>query len=468
MKAQPLDIEINAIENNLLGGIQIKGDPFKTYNVLDRMKYYNVPGFSVAVIKDGKLHWAKTYGVLDANNKSELNENTLFQAASISKPISALGILKLVENGRLDLDTDVNQYLKSWKIEENKFTKNEKVTIRRLLTHTSGIDDNGFDGYTQSEQIPTTTQVLNGEGNTSKVVVSNVPGSERRYSGGGYVILQQVIEDLSGVSFEIYMEKEILRPLGMTSSTYQQPLNRAVYKNVSSAHTNEGQVINGGWHNYPEKAPGGLWTTPSDYAKYCIAVQNIYAGKANGLLSKETIGKMLSKHMDDWGLGPIVKGEKESLRITHDGSNKGFKADFTAFVNRGDAVIVMSNGDNGGVLGNEFVRGVSAFYNWGIRVPRIIDSPKLSANELEKFVGVYAWSERPAYRVEVVLNDAQLVYVAPGDYSTKRFMLTPFGTLDFIDLESETEIKFRTDKDGEIEGLLSRGRFVFNKISPGE
>mgnify|MGYP000674803121 CR=1 FL=1 len=339
--------EIQTIENGLLLGTQVEGGSVQTFNILDRMDYYKVPGVSIAVVENGKIKWAKGYGIANTNTELKVDENTMFQAASISKPIAALSVLQLVEKGILDLDEDVNKYLKDWKVPNNEFTKNEKVTLRRLLTHTAGVTVHGFPGYKQTATFPTTTQVLNGEGNTPKIVVDTIPGEIWRYSGGGYTIIQKVIEDVMQLPLEAYMASNILETIGMKNSTFEQPLvNRLT--NVSAAYDFQGKIIEGLWHNYPEKAAAGLWTTPSDLAKYCIEIQEIIKGKEAAVLKKETVVEMLTKHKNDWGLGPALHTDKDFLIFRHGGKNAGFTNRLISFSKRGYAVIIMTNADNGG------------------------------------------------------------------------------------------------------------------------
>lgn len=202
-KAIDVTADLNAIENGLLPTIKIKGDSLITYNIIDRMEHYKVPGVSIAIVENGKIKWAKGYGIANTETGSKVNINTVFQAGSISKPVAALAALKLVENGNLDLDTNVNLYLTDWKIPENKFTKVEKVTLRRLLTHTAGMTVHGFPGYQQTDTFPSITQVLEGLGNTTKIFVDTIPGNLWRYSGGGYTVMEKVVEDVSGMPLEI-------------------------------------------------------------------------------------------------------------------------------------------------------------------------------------------------------------------------------------------------------------------------
>lgn len=183
--------EIQAIENSLLETIQVIGDTVRTHNILERMDHYNVPGVSIAIVQNGEIKWAKGYGVANTKTGAKVDENTLFQAGSISKPIAALAALKLYENGDIGLDQNVNRYLKGWQVPDNEFTVKEKVTIRRLLTHTAGTTVHGFPGYDQDDSFPSDIDVLSGKGNTGIVSVDVVPGSMWRYSGGGYTVMEK-------------------------------------------------------------------------------------------------------------------------------------------------------------------------------------------------------------------------------------------------------------------------------------
>lgn len=253
-----LEKEIDTLENGLMGPLQIEGVAPETFNIEDRMAHYKVPGVSIAVQKDGKLHWAKGYGTANAESGSQVDTETLFQAGSISKPLAALAVHKLVQDGLVDLDEDVNTYLKDWKVPESRFLSEKTVTLRRLLTHTAGMTVHGFPGYTQTDTFPSLTSVLNGMGNTPAIYVDTFPEAMWRYSGGGYSVMEKVVEDVSGKSLEAYMKTEVLEPLGMPTSSYSQPLAETYHAKASAAYDREGQLIEGLWHNYPERAAAGL------------------------------------------------------------------------------------------------------------------------------------------------------------------------------------------------------------------
>lgn len=454
--------DIAAIENGLLPALLVKGDSIVKFNILQRMEHYKVPGVSIAIVENGEIRGAKGYGISNTECGSRVDTSTLFQAASISKPLAALMALKLVEQGKLDLDQDVNLYLQDWKIPENQFCRQEKVTLRRLLTHTSGLNVHGFPGYKQTDSFPSLTGVLNGEGNTARILVDTVPGSIWRYSGGGYTVMEKLLEDVSGLPFDEQMAIHILQPLGMKNSTFTQPLGPEHFFHASAAYDREGNILEGHWHNYPERAAAGLWTTPTDLAKYCIEVQQIVAGKQNGILSGQTIGKMLTKHQNEWGLGPGLHWEDDSLIFRHGGKNAGFTNNLISFAHRGSALVVMTNADNGGKLIEEITRAVSSYYNWGIMEPRFVEIATPGDEKLRQLAGRYL----PAFQVadpgeftlDIEAKDNSLLLTQAG--RQEPVVLTPVDELKFVDLESGDEVVFQM---GDKPGMLWNNRFPFQK-----
>ncbi len=359
-------------------------DKFGDYKLYERMEFYKIPGINISVVKNGKLVWNQAYGICDTENNKKVDTLTLFQAGSISKPIAALGILKLADQGLIDLDENVNSYLKGYKIPENEFTKNTKVTLRAILSHTAGLNVSGIEGYAHNKKLPTTEEQISGKGNFERIVAGNEPNTTFSYSGGGYIIAQKVIEDVTGKSIEEYMHREFFEPWDMKMTTFKQPLPSKYLSNVSTGYGVDGSMIEGKWQVFPSKAAAGLWTIPSDLAKYCIELQKIYnSEKEDGILSREIIEEMFSNPYsllvneeippalidspdDYWGLGPIMIGSKDNLIFKHGGSNAGFKSNYTAFVNKGDAIIIMTNGDNGYSLIYEIEKVLSDYYKMGI------------------------------------------------------------------------------------------------------
>ena len=357
---------IDRVENGLLPPSVLKGETPIKMTLADRMRFYKTPGVSIAVINDGRIEWARGYGVLEAGGKELVTPETLFQAASNTKSLTAMVVLRLVEQGKLDLDSDVNKWLVSWKIPENEFTKDQKVTVQRLLSHTAGISNPGFIGYPVDKPLPTFRQILEGEkpANSQPVRVQLKPGTKFIYSGGGYVILAQLIMDVTGKSFPEVMQKMLLEKLGMTHSTFQQPLSPALAATAAAGHLPDGKEMVGKWFVLPELAPDGLWTTPTDLARLLIEVQKARLGKSNKILSTKSINQMLTPQMENVALGWLVDGKDDSARFGFGGSNVGYKSRMLAYMNSGRGVVVMTNGENGAELTTEILRSIAAEYGW--------------------------------------------------------------------------------------------------------
>jgi CubicO group peptidase (beta-lactamase class C family) len=241
----------------------------------DRMQYYHVPGVSIAFFDHGRIAWTRTYGVADSQNGRPVTPETLFQAGSISKPIAALGALALVENGKLKLDQNVNDELTSWQVPENEFMTEQKVTLRRILSHSAGTNNHGFAGYESTQALPSAVQILNGAkpANSSAVQVTAVPGSVWSYSSGGIMVMQLMMMEATGKSFPALMHDLVLEPIGMSHSTYDEPLPLDLRNGVAHGYDANGDPVPGGFHVYPEMAAGGLWSTPSDLALAAIEMQ---------------------------------------------------------------------------------------------------------------------------------------------------------------------------------------------------
>jgi CubicO group peptidase (beta-lactamase class C family) len=323
-----------------------------------RMQELHVPAVSVAVLVDGKIAWTRAYGTA--------NTETLFQAASISKPVAAMAALHMMQHGNFTLDEDVNAKLKAWKVPENEFTAAHKVTLRGLLSHSAGLTVHGFPGYAATAQVPTVVQILNGEkpANTAPIRVDIEPGSKWRYSGGGYTVMQQLLIDRTGMSFPQIMQRMVLGAIGMKRSTYEQPLPANLASNAATAHNRQGEPISGKWHTYPEMAAAGLWTTPHDLALWAIELRNAYLGRSNKVIERSTAQQMLTLQKGNYGLGVGLSGSGAASAFGHGGSNAGFRCTMLVLLESGNGAVVMTNGDNGGRLGVEVVRAIAAEYNW--------------------------------------------------------------------------------------------------------
>lgn len=361
-----LERRIGSVEHGLLSAY---GDPpWKRMNLAERMVYHNVPGVSIAVINDYQVEWARGYGVLQAGMSERVTPETLFQAGSLGKPVVAVAALHFVESGLLELDSDVNRSLVSWQVPESSFTAEEKVTLRRLLSHSAGTTVDGFRGYPQGEKIPNLQQILDGEppANSPPIRVKAVPGTEHSYSGGGYMVVQQLLEDVTGDLFAEIMRDTVLEPWGMTASTFESPLSEDQSAIAAAGHRVDGSTIPGGWHNYPEMGSGAsMWATPSDLAHFVIRVMLSYAGHPDGVLSPDMAIEMLTPQMENRGLGPVLDDDGGDLfYFFHPGANDGYQNYLLAYPERGQGVVIMTNGDNGETLYNEIKRSISIEYGW--------------------------------------------------------------------------------------------------------
>ena len=457
-------IVVTAVENALRPAMYAKGKPIAAMNILDRMKYYNVPGVSVAVIDNGKIDWAKGYGIKETGGNDPVTPETLFQAASISKPVTALGTLQLVEKGILDLDSPVNDKLVSWKVPENEFSEKEKVTLRQLLTHSAGLTVSGFPGYAASEQIPTPVQVLDGEkpANTPPVRIDMIPGSQWRYSGGGFVVTQLLVADVSGRPFQEYMKTTVLAPLGMTHSTFEQPLPRDKAEQAASGHQANGEVVKGRWHVYPELAAAGLWTTPSDLCRFAIELQKSVAGESNKIISQEMAGKMLTPGTGNWGLGIGLGASttEEKKSFSHGGGNKGFICMLFAFVNKGQGAVVMTNSDNGNELVMEILRGLSSVYGWSILQPKEVVLVEIAPEKLIPYTGDYRASDEPDTPVLVYIEKDQLHIKSP---ETGDWALSPISETEFVYMDGGVELTFVKGDDDRYDQIQRWGAVLSRK-----
>lgn len=414
------------VESRLAPRLQIEGQPPLQWTITERQKHHKTPGVSIAVIHDGNIDWTKGYG-------EGISTKTLFQAASISKPVAAVAALRLVADGKLNLDEDVNLKLKSWKVPLGKWGK--PVTLRQLLSHTAGLTVHGFPGYAKTDTLPTMVQILKGEkpANTQNVLVDIEPGSIYRYSGGGYQVMQLLIEDVTGKPFANVVKSLVLDPAAMKDSTYDQPAaNRA-----ASGYKRTGELVTGGWHIYPEQAAAGLWTTSADLARFLMAV------KASKLLPQALTKEMLTPVKDGYGLGFGMDGTGDVETFGHSGANAGFRCSAIMYKNRGDGVVVMTSGDNGNSLASEAIRAVAAVYDWPSRKPGTLKTTSLSDAQLDAFVGNY---EAGDFKVQITR-------------AGKALKASAFG--QSVELVPETDVRFVSFADG-------TPPFVFEKDESGK
>lgn len=447
-----------AVESRILASIQVEGRPEAAFTLTERMEHYGVPGVSVAVMNGGRIEWARGYGVASVETGAPVTERTRFQAASISKPVAAVAALQLVEEGLVDLDTDVNEYLTSWQVPPSDASNGEPVTLRRLLTHSAGLTVHGFPGYAAGEPVPTVIQVLDGSGpaNTDPVRVDLEPGSEWRYSGGGYTVMQQLVEDVRGQPFAEVMRERVLDPAGMAGSTYEQPLPEGLRAQAATGYRSSGEPVTGNWHTYPEMAAAGLWTTPSDLLRYAAQIQQARGGEPDRVLSKATVDEMLTVNRDGWGLGPGLRPEPDGLRFSHGGANEGFRATFVAFADEGRGAAIMTNSDAGGALASEILLGIAEVYGWAAPRPRTIREHPMTESEIEGIVGRYRVENPPPDIPVEVLRDGDGLVLSTGGF-TPDARLIRTGETSFVQWETGREIEVEWDERGRVVAMEGDG-----------
>ncbi|WP_437396945.1 serine hydrolase domain-containing protein [Flagellimonas lutimaris] len=354
------------VENNIYKIDQNgKSDSLAT-TIESRMKELNVPGVSIAVFDNNKILWAKGYGKKNKEAGTEVNENTIFQAASISKPFASVATFKLIEEGKISLNENVNLKLKRWHVPNNDFTKTEKVTPGRIMSHTSGLSTSGFQGYKKNDSIPSLIDILQGSKitNSEPVRVVQKPGESELYSGGGMEVLQMLLEDVSQKEFSLLLDNLILKPVKMNNSSFVYPLPKKLDNLTANGYDENGEVIDGGYHIYPEKAAAGLWSNPTDLALFMIALGKSYRGEDNGLLKQESAKTMMTRVPNAGGIGIGIDGEGNAFRFRHTGGNAGFVCYAVSFADIGRGAVIMTNSDNGFPLIHEITRAISKEYNW--------------------------------------------------------------------------------------------------------
>lgn len=405
-----------AFEANLQRTIAIKGHESERYTLRDRMAHYKVPGVSIAVIDHCQLVDAAAFG-LDAVNGKPVSRSTLFQAASLSKPLVAVAALKLVDQGKLTLDGDITGSLRSWTLPQSELTAGHAVTLRKLLNHTAGINEDNYEGYAAGQMVPTWPAILAGltPANSAAIRVVKTPGSDWMYSGPGYLVSQTLMTDVTDTAFPTLMDDLVLRDVGMRDSSFVQPLPARMARRAARGAGPDGTPLPGGWHTYPELAAAGLWTTPADYARFGIALTQAIRGENQRLLGSASAQELMKRGLGNWGLGVDLGPVGSARQFGHTGSNAGFKSAFIMYPDTCQGAVVMTNAYEGDWLATETLRAVGDTYGWPDRKA----SPVRPAVELtpaiaELFVGNYHLRDFATERFAITRTSAGLYWARAG------------------------------------------------------
>ena len=352
-----LAAEPSALESELtmsIGGVE------QTLTLAEAMGALNIQSVSLALIDQDRIAFTRAYG-------AGVTPETLYQAASLSKFVSAVGAMRLIDDERLKLDGDVNDTLISWKVPTNGFDKDHPVTLRGLLSMTAGIGVPGFLGYEIDAPLPNLTQILYGvpPANSPPVTVTFEPGSAYHYSGGGYEIAEALMIDATKTPFPELMADLVLKPAGMDRSTFAQPLPADLIGDAAGGHYADGKNLPGGYHVFPEHAAAGLWSTPTDLAKLLLVIGRAWRGESRLFLKPETARQMMTRlNGGPYGLGAAVGEADGSLVLMKRGQNVGYQAYLVLLPAEGKGMVVMTNSDNGSILADALVRRAAALHGW--------------------------------------------------------------------------------------------------------
>lgn len=445
------------VEQGIFPSVWVEG---VTWSLADRMRELRVPGVSIAVFRDFAIEWAAGYGVRDAESGAPVTTETLFQAASISKPVSAVGVLALCRDGRLDLDRDVRDYLKAWRLPSTGFDDETPLTLRHLLSHTGSVTVHGFAGYPSFMSAPSAVQVLSGDGvvNSPPVTLDGRPGGAFRYSGGGTTIAQVIVADVGGQSFPDLLHARVLAPLAMTRSTLAQPLPEAQWPDHSAGHLEDGRVQPGRYRVHPEVAAAGLWTTPSDLCRFAIEMTLAHRGESERVLDQTWATAMLSRvGSGPTALGWFVEHRGGEPYFQHGGSNIGFKCQLYSHQTDGFGFAIMTNGENGGQLMQEIQNALAHTYAVDGFVEPPLASSDLDEEDLDALfnlaVGRYELGDD---QVLSIWREHEVLY---GQLLPQpRLQLVPLADGDFLAYGNDARVRFDEPSDeGFAEVYVRRG-----------
>lgn len=438
---------IEKVENSLSPLVLNKGASL--WNLEKQMQKYNVAGLSMAVIHNYEVDWAKGYGITGSSESPQVSEQTVFQAASMSKFVNAVALMKLMEWKELNLDEDINNYLTSWEFPYTKTFNENTITIRQLLSHTAGLSTHGFKGYKNPNKLPTLIQTLEGSkpANSLKVEQIQLPHQAFKYSGGGTLISQLILMSNTDASYEDFVHENIFRPLGMNHSYYSIEFEKYPI-DLAFGHKGNGKTLKQKYNVYPESAAAGLWTTPTDLAKLIIDIQRALKTEPSQILSLQSMKELTKPTLNksNAALGLFLQLEDGELCLQHSGANRGFRGKLYFGAESGNGVVIMVNGTNTTII-EEVIRSVALVYNWA-GFKKLVVTPELNLTNLDlsQYKGKYVLDKR---EVEISLKKGQLIFSEKGKWSSH---LTPLSSSTFlVDIvKPQATVEFVKGADGSI------------------
>jgi CubicO group peptidase (beta-lactamase class C family) len=450
-----------AFADHLRPAVGIAGEETR-WPMAERLSHYKCPGAAVAAIKDGRIDWSAGYGVRGVDDPRPVDGETVFMTASCSKPVCAMVLLQQVERGLVDLDVDVNVYLRRWRIPQNDFTAGETITLRHMLSHTAGLNLNGWPVVRRDAPLPTAIDILEGRPPSvhPAVVVNKRPGGGHRYSGAGFLLAEMLIEDVTGRRFDELADELIFAPLGMTGATFTHPLSAHLRANVACGHDRDGMPIPGGWMISVDKGAGGLMCSVTDFARFQIACRDAWLGRPGAILTQTLAREMMTRQgASTFGLGWDLIGEGDALRFNHGGSNDGYQCETDCYLASGLGGAAFTNAVSGIFLFREILNGLAGLYDW----PGYLLKPKtvqrLSLEQLDRYTGsfdIITGIELPV--MNVWREGDQLFSEIPGlRVGVRRMFIDENGVLFNQSGPFETHATFGSDGRVESLAVLSGG-----------
>ncbi|MCB9273058.1 MAG: beta-lactamase family protein [Lewinellaceae bacterium] len=435
------------LEEGIREQVKFLGEKEDLSSIIDKMSAYNIPALSLAMINQGEIEWADIYRNANFPEANHLNCSNIFQAASLSKPVTFLAALRMHSAGKIDLDKNIQEYLKDFVIPQGKQTAENPVTFRNIFSHTSGISPGGYQGYARDLPMPSGLDILRGsEGaNTPAIEVISPPNETLAYSGGGYTLAELALQDIFNDEFSNIMQKWILEPAGMKHSEFTQPLPSSDSIRVAKGHTQSGEVIAGGWNNYPEQAAAGLWSTSIDLARFLIEIYKAYQGDSS-IFSQSDIKSMISQERDGSVYGFLLNRSDDDISITHYGGNAGYRTGMTISLTSGNGLAYLINSDNGGALGNELLLSASQVYNWQHFKQTSASRKQVSSNDLKRLSGEYKWNNQINLSIRYDESNNLISLIFPNG---EEYKLTPIvgDELDFIHPNTGVKVTFSMKDD---------------------
>jgi CubicO group peptidase (beta-lactamase class C family) len=442
--------QMHRIETGLQSDAPLWSQEAKPATISERLARHGTPAASVALINGGAVEWAHGYGTVESGRAIPVTAETIFQAGSISKHVAMVGVLRLVQQGLLDLDTDVNHYLTSWRIPPNGSWQ-PSLTLRQLLAHTARLSYTWYRGFARGAPTPTLVQVLDGQppANTPPVRVVLLPGSQFRYSGSHYSVIQQVMIDVTATTFPELMHTLVFEPLGMRNSSYDQAYPNARPETTAVGHHIGGAPVHGKWRIIVEMAGAGLWSTPTDLAQVAIALQQAYTGNSAAFLSQVLVQEALTPQRNaDYGLGTRFWGKAAQRRFGHGGDTIGYTCRSVALLARSQGAVVMTNSADGNLVVNELLQVIEREYAWPASQPRR-NLPAHAPVALDSYVGSYELRED--YTIRVQRHQDRLDLHIPGQPPAPL----QSSTIDvFFSDVVNSELRFTRAATGLITGLV--------------